>query len=475
MPLINFSGLASGIDTNALIDAVTSATRTQRESADKRRITELTDQNTALADLKTKLTDLQSKSLKFTTLNGGVLSKLATSSNESISTATASNSASNGTYTITTSQLAKNASFSFDDRFSATSSIINSNINNGASEASRTLTLTIGTGDNESEVSVVLDNTTTIDQLVSSINAAGTQATAELVNVGTSAIPSYAIVINGVNPGLELGQIALSVGSEITTAGAGALTSDTLASGGQAQDALVSVSGITGTITRPSNSIADIIPGVTLDLVAIGAATIKIGDDVAATTATVQDFIDSFNDLVTFIAENNLITRDESGAEVENVFSALAKTSTDDNSLTAIRNAISASTYSSGTTVRIFADLGITTQRDGTLKFDTNTFSTAISSDPNGVRQVMANFGDTAAVTAGTIDQFIRFNGVFDISINGNKTEISDLNRRIAETEVFIKQQEDSLRQRYANLESTIGKMQSQQQSLTSALAGLNR
>jgi flagellar hook-associated protein 2 len=125
--------------------------------------------------------------------------------------------------------------------------------------------------------------------------------------------------------------------------------------------------------------------------------------------------------------------------------------------------------------VRIFADLGITTQRDGSLKLDTNKLQQAISAEPSSVSTIFQGFADTVALTGGTVDQFTRFNGLIDITTRSNQSTIDELNRRISDAEASIQRQAEALKARYARLESIMGKMQNQQQSLTSALSGLSK
>jgi flagellar hook-associated protein 2 len=121
----------------------------------------------------------------------------------------------------------------------------------------------------------------------------------------------------------------------------------------------------------------------------------------------------------------------------------------------------------------VFADLGITTQRDGTLKLDTAKLQEAISAEVGSVSTILQSFADTTALTTGTTDQYTRFNGLLDIVTQANQTTIDDLNKRIAEAEAQIQRQADQLKARYARMESQMGKLQSQQSSLPSALAGL--
>ena len=96
MPTINFSGIASGIDSEALIDATSEATRQQRVTPLEENVEELTDTNDALTEIKTKLTSFKTLLGDFTTINGGPILKQASSTNEAIVSATASNGANNG-------------------------------------------------------------------------------------------------------------------------------------------------------------------------------------------------------------------------------------------------------------------------------------------------------------------------------------------------------------------------------------------
>jgi flagellar hook-associated protein 2 len=244
-----------------------------------------------------------------------------------------------------------------------------------------------------------------------------------------------------------------------------------------ATDAKIKITGIASgatTITRTTNSFSDVIPGVTITTVATGTAgTLKISEDSATTSSKVQEFIDQFNEIVTFISENNLISRQETSTTIENIFAPLASSRTDDSALAAVKSVLSSTTASSGVAIRIFSDLGITTERDGTLKFDTTKFASAVAKEPSSVSSILQSFADTVGNTGGTIDIYTRFNGMFDMVTNGNKSQITNLNSRIADAERSIERQADDMRARFARLESLMGKLQQQQQSLTSALSGL--
>jgi flagellar hook-associated protein 2 len=466
MTALTFSGIASGLDTQALIDATTNASRQSKVRPSQTRVTQLTSTNTAFEELSTKLETLQSNLRQFSTLEGGGVSKTGTSSKESVVSATALAAATNASYSVTVNTLASNHTYSFNTTYASPTSAIQSTLTGGEPAANRTVTFTVGTGGEQETVSVEITNGSyTVQNYVDAFNAASTKARASLVNVGTTASPSYKIVLTSLYEGTSKGTIAR------TALGAN-LTNLTGFSESAAANASVTITGI-GTITRTSNSISDIIPGVTLSLSSTGTATVKIAEDVPATITRVQDFVDTWNDIVTFLEENNRITTEQNGETTTNTFAPLSSSRIDDNAIFTLRSALSATVASGGSAVRVFADLGITTQRDGTLRFDTAKLQEAISAEVSSVSAVLTTFADSVALTSGTIDQYVRFNGLLDTTIQANQTTIDDLNKRIAEAEAQIQRQADQLRQRYARLESQMGKLQSQQQSLTSALAGL--
>jgi flagellar hook-associated protein 2 len=470
MSAVSFSGLASGIDSKALIQATLDQQRAAFEKPLTQKITDYQDTNTAFSKLRDLLNSLKTAASKFRALNGSALSKQAASSDETILTALASNSATNGTYSLTTTALAKNATFSFQSGSAYTSpdSVINASINNGASSASRTISVMTGSGSDQETVDIAVDNGTTLSQFVSQFNNTSTKATASVINVGSTAAPDYRVAIVSNNQGTQKGQLSVSVGSEITSAGSGAFNSNTLQ---QATDATFSISGINGTITRATNSISDVIPGITFELQATGSATVAVSDDKSKTTGTIQDFVNAYNDVVKFISDNNQITQEKDATtnETNNIFGPLANTSVDDNALGALRSAIVGSS-TSGRTVNTLADLGITTQRDGTLLLNTDTLNSALSNDPEGARTITQNLGETLASVGGSIDQFTRFSGLIDQTTQSNNSQITDMQNRVNDFEKNLGEQEKSMTAQFARLEALIGKLQSQQSTLSSIL-----
>ena len=468
-----FAGIASGIDTESLIKATSAASRQTRVTPLQKRIQELTDTNDALATLTTRLTRLRTQANKFSTLAGGPLEKNASTSDEAVLTASAGRGTPTGSYEVSVSKVAKNGVFSFGDRWSSGSTVINSAIDDTAAATDRTVSISVGLGSSQEVIDLELTDTTTPADLVADFNGRSTKAVATLVNVGTTTTPSFALSFTAISEGTQEGTVALvsPTGSELLK-GTPALQSGTTQ---DAADAEFSISGISGTITRPTNTVTDVVRGLSLNLRSVGSSTVTVRDNVTGSTQLMSDFVDRINEVITFVNEGNQVSQEDQKNEKVNTFGPLTTTSVDEGILTALRSAISSGQASSGSSIRVFADLGLTTQRDGSLAFDETKFKAAVTSEPSSVETLLRTLSDQIGRTGGTIDSYTRFNGLIDTTENGNKSSIESANTRIAEAEKAIARAEEEARARFARFESLMGNLQSQQSRLASALGSLGR
>jgi flagellar hook-associated protein 2 len=457
MSTVQFSGLASGIDSGALIDAVIES-RQIRNDIRKRQIAELQSETESLVEFKTKLTTLNDLLDKFRTANGGGVSKKATSSDNSVATAVSASTANNASYSLTVTSIANNATGSFDNTYSSKSDAL--------STESGKVTITVGTGANEVVIEQdIVANTTTLDAFVASFNAKSQTAGkvfASAVNVGSEGSPQYKLMFTTLESGTAKGN--LSIASDTTDMPAATVS--------QAENAEFSIAGI-GTITRSSNTISDVIGGVSFNLNSTGTTTIGISNDPDKSFSEVQEFVDAYNDIVKYINENNKVERVESGNNVRNVFGTLARTRVDRDFISLFRNQMSSATSTAGQEVKSLAQMGIVTNRDGTLTLREDEFKSAVQKDIVGATGTLNNFADKVAGIGGSIYQYTKFNGMIDIAMQSNNNQIESISRAIAQ----LDRQTDKIRQgltlRFANLESTTGRLQSQQQALTGILAGL--
>lgn len=447
---VSFPGIASGIDTDALIKVAMDAVATQRIVPKQTAVNDLLDTNAAFSDLITKISDLKSKLSVFASTAGGGVAKSGSSSEEGVATVTVGNGATNSSYGVTVNTLAKNATMSLGESggsaFTSSGSVI---------AGSDSMTFTIGT----SETVTVAAGGMTLDEFVTDFNSKTSNAEASVINAGTTSSPSYKILISTKKSGVDEGSLS------ITDPLVGAFSS---ISSSAAADASFDIDGV-GTITRSTNNVSDVIAGVTFNLKSTGSTTIAISDDVTTTSNRVQSFVDAYNDVVKYISSNNAITRDATSELGTNIFSPLSKTRVDDNFLSSMRSLIASTANASGESIRVFSELGITTQRDGTLKFNSDTFKSALAADSDSVNTMLTSFADSTSLTGGTIDQYITYNGLIDSTVQANKEKIISTQMDINRVYDQMKKQKESLKAQYARFESLMGTLLSNQRILSSA------
>ncbi len=441
-------GLGSGIDVKSLADALfdqlTLSNKIRNNSVSARQ-----NENTSLGKLRTLLTDLASTLDSARNANGGAAAKKATSTNSQVATATADTSATLGTFSVTVSKLATGGSGSFDKSFTTANDFVVSD-----AAAAGNVHFTVGSGDDEVQFDVSVDETTTAQDFVNEFNAnANGKASASIVNVGTSAAPDFRITFRSNEIGEEQGSVVVSA-DNAQTLGASGLVATTL---NQATDAEFTVSGVAGTIKRSSNSVSDVIPGVTITLAAEGTTTIGVQNDAGSVKSKVKDFIAAYNALQKFVATEDKITSTTQGGQIQNNFGSLVRTNVDDDALSSLRFAISGARSSDGTTS--LAAVGVSTNRDGSLAFDEKKFDAAFASNASAVNEAVSSLADKVSGVQGAVYQFTGYGLSIDQATKANDAEIANVNKKIQTVETSATKQQEALIRQFSKLDGLIARL----------------
>ena len=258
-----------------------------------------------------------------------------------------------------------------------------------------TLTVTPGTG-SATNVAIEAGNDTP-QGIVNAINAANAGVTATLLAEDSSG-SNYRIMLTGATGAAnsyvvsstlsdsDLGFHDTSNGNTVDNSGTKSLQNPA--------DASLTYNGVS--ITRSSNSLNDVIPGVTLSLVGehSGGATtsVNVVSDRATLKTKLQDLVTLYNDVK--FAMDELADPD---SENEEVGGALAS---DLATIRTVRDTIyQAVTQDSSTpsgNVKALRDIGVSVTRDGSLSFTESTYDTVAAS----------NFDDISTMlSAGTNNQ----------------------------------------------------------------------
>ncbi|HEX9443248.1 MAG TPA: flagellar filament capping protein FliD [Candidatus Binatia bacterium] len=444
LPPINFSGLATGIDTGAMIDALV---KIEHRPIDllQRQQAGLENKLSLFNQLKSKLATLNTAAEKLSTAAGFFVNK-ATSSNQDVLLATAGSNAVAGNHTVTVGSLARGTTEASANFASTTSPV-----------RQGTLAITVGAA----TTNVTVDGTNnTLAGLRDAINASGAQVTASIVQIDAS---NYRLVVSGKNSGtanaVALDETGLTTGTD-PLPGFGVTQA--------AQDATLTVDGIA--VSRSTNSISDVIAGVTLDLKSSSASQLQVtvANDTAAIKTQINDFVGAYNAVLSFI-------RDETKYDAENKTAApLIGDSTLQIVQTMLRTSIGSIVSGNPATL---ADLGIKTQSDNTLLVDDAKLDSALTASPAGASNVFldATAGVAQKIMA-NVDALTHFGtGILTARIDGAQNNIDDLADRITKKEANLETFQEDLTRRFAALEALVSQLKSQGQYLEQQLASLPR
>ncbi len=452
---ISFGGLASGLDTKAIIGALVAIERRPILALEQKK-TAYGKQKSLFGDLKGLLDKLTTaaKALKQTT---DFLQRKATSDDEDIVTASAGSSATPGTYKLKVVQLAQAQVNRSTGSASPTAQF-------AATEAEFTITV----GGNQHLITV--NGTPTLQSIADAINAAddanATGVRADVVDTGDLTTPGqrYQLVVRSTTTGPE-GAFSL----EPSLPGAGTPFEnlieqiDSTFVTQPTQSELV-VNGLT--VRRSSNRISDLFPGVTLDLKSNAhpdqEVTITVGNDAEATTKKVQDFVDAYNKVVDFFTEQGAL--DAEGKPK----SALFGDSTVRSMRSNLRSIVGGSVATGNQAFQMLSQLGITADTAGKLTLDQTKLEAALAADEDAAATVFTMTG--TGIAGRLIDQIDVYTDSVDGLIKGrNDTfdrQVKDTQSRIDQAERRLTMYEKQLEAKYANLESLLSRLQSQGSSV---------
>ncbi len=264
-----------------------------------------------------------------------------------------------------------------------------------------------------------------------------------------------------------------------------------------AQDAIMKYEGIT--ITRPSNTIDDLIPGVTLSLYepTSKTETLNIKPDTKVAKEAIIAFVANYNRVLT---EINILTQNkpEIITEIE-YFTAEEKKDAEDklgmllgdttlNGLKTALQRITSNAYpsSAANAYTMLAQLGISTKSTagggidsarmrGYLEIDEKKLDEALKnkminvkslfgSDTNG--DLIIDSGVAQALDT-TLVAYTQTGGIFSTRTSGLATRITTAEKKIAQLDVQLADKEADLKSKYGQMEGTLNSLQNQSNSIS--------
>jgi flagellar hook-associated protein 2 len=316
----------------------------------------------------------------------------------------------------------------------------------------------------------VIDNTNnTLAGLRTALNDSGAAVTASIVNVSASATPDYRLVVQSERTGTA---------NAVTLSGTLAGGTDPFAGGGQvvqaATDAVFAVNGLK--ISRSSNTVSDVISGVTFTLLDEGdrdgaidatdpTAKITVTGNNSAITSTVKDLVDSFN------AVNKIVNDQFKLDPNTNRQGSAAGDASLRGVLSRLRSELS-SAGGIGVGYKYLSDIGVKFQKDGSLTLDESKLVDALGADPTGVANLfLAVQNGIGKRIPDAVDDYVSaVDGALTFRQKGIGRSIKQIDDKIAREEKRIAATEERLTKQFSALEELVSQLKSQGEFLTQQL-----
>ncbi|MDP9407734.1 MAG: flagellar filament capping protein FliD [Actinomycetota bacterium] len=323
---------------------------------------------------------------------------------------------------------------------------------------------------------------TKLADVAAKVNAAAGGLSAVVVSDGAST-PNYRLVFTGTKTGSDSNVTLTSTYTGVLAqqsltdpVDTSADSKDPLAGSVSAANASFTFDGIP--VSRPTNTVTDLVPGATITLVdAGGQSTVTVTPDPAAGLAAGKALVDSLNSVLKQIATG--VKYDQAAKKAgpltgDGGARGLARELTGALS-TAARGASGitlggATTTTSGTAYTT-TNLGISMQRDGTYAFDSTAFAAALRDKPVETKAfVDAIAGELEKV----VTQATSSTGVVGASKKGAADRAAQLQKQVDAWDDRLEAIENRLRRQYSALDTAMSSLRSQSTWLSGQIAGLS-
>jgi flagellar hook-associated protein 2 len=431
---IQLTGIASGMDTEAVIAQLMSAESAPRtnlvlkQAAEQARSDALKDVSSKLSALKLATTALRSAG------TWSDVQSIETADSTKVAARTIAGAASGG-HTIAVTGLARAAQSTFD--FTAPAADGSITVNGHA---------------------VALAAGASLDDAVSAIN-------------GDENAGVYAVNVGG---RLALSSKTTGAASTATATGAMVANPTTLAGA----DSAFSIDGVG--YTRSTNIVNDALPGVELTLkgatVGTEVTVSTPGADPDAVVNATKAFVTAYNTVVDAIRQQTTEKRVPNATTTGDARQgSLFNDSGLNGVLTSLRSTISSAVPGVSSALDQLAELGITTgattgggavSQDsiaGKLTLDSAVLRTKLDTDPTGVKKLLGGVVGTdgfAQRLEGLLDPYTQAGGTFDARVTSSTAALATIADNLTRFDDRIASREDQLRKQFTALEVALQKNQ---------------
>lgn len=439
---ISSAGIGSGLDVASIVSQLVRAERSPADARIDRTERQVNAQISALGTLRNAFDSLRTSLEKLGGEDTSQARKL-TLPDEPNFGASASAGAATGKYDVEVLAL-------------ATAHQLSSKAYAGSDTRIGTGTLTITTGDTTLEVEVV-EGDSSLDGIRDAINKAadGTGITATIINADDGAH----LVLTANETGVEN---AISISASGGDGGLDALVDPAnMTELTAAADAQVKVNGFTR--TSASNSVTDMIEGVTLTLETAAPGTTQtftVASDPSVMRGAVKDLVSKYNAALDAIAKVTKYDPDTNVAAALNGDAMVRGVNSD------LRNAISSVTSE-------LKALGVTSDKEGKLTLDEAVFNEAIAEDPVAASRLFGKDGALNTDLEATLARLLDEDGLLDGRDEGLKGRTDSIEDQRLALDRRMQRVEERYRAQFTALDVMVAQMSSTSSYLAQQLANL--
>lgn len=400
------TGTNSDVDSSALIEAAVNAKLAKADTLETQ-VDVLETEQAAYEEMDSLLTAM-SEALE--TLSGDAdesafsqnsvyLTSASLSTPTNYLSATVTDEAETGSYSIVVEQIATAHKIASDEFASDT-----------ALGLSGSFTLATAGGD---AVEFTIDADMTIEDVAYAINLQ-TDETGIKANLIQTSDGAYTLTLAASETGVEI-ELAATSGDDVLqqlglTDADGAIANELQA----AQEAILTVDGLT--VTSTSNEIEDVIPGISIDLYNATEGetiTLEVDRDLSSLQSTVEAFVDAYNAYRAFALEQQAVSSDGGKADSATLFGEVLLRQAN----RAIAEALLTSVEVDGTTYSL-ADIGITYDEDNNLEIDDEVLENALLYNFDVVQALFSSSTASSTSDLGVVGMSASMeNGSYAVSI----------------------------------------------------------
>ena len=442
-----------GVGSNLPLDTLL----TNLTTAEKKRLTPITQQQSANTARLTAYGTLKSALEKFqtanTTLNSADLFKstTVTSSTEDLTVSTSAGAAP-GTYTVSVTQLAQAQSLSTKTGISSTKEALGD-----TSSDSRTIKIEQKGRKEPLEIKLTKDQTS-----LDAINDADSGISASIVKVKENDYQLVLTADSGVDNKMTISVSGDSKLNDLlaydSTAGSGNMKQLV-----EAKNAQLKVNGID--IERPSNAITDAPQGVTLNLTKeVTDARITVTKSNEKSTEAIKGWVDAYNSLLDTFSTLTKYTEVDPGAEVQDTNNGALL---GDSAVRTIQTGLRAqfSNGASDSAFKTLGEIGITTDgTTGKLKIDDAKLKKSLEDNTAATRQLLVGDGKETGITtklATEIKGYLADDGIIDSAQDNINATLKKLTKQYLAVSASIEDTVARYKAQFTQLDTMMSKLNS--------------